>query len=276
MTLPPLPDNVDDFDGANWDVVGPYFEDLRARPLTPENTEAWLMDWSHLEALLSDTYTKLMVAYHLDTASVEKQAAAEKYITDIYPRAMEAEQPLKQKLIESGYNAPQHAVLLRRFRNEFEIYRDENVPLLAELEQLSMQYQKIMGAMTVQFDAKELTVQQLRPYQLKTDRGLRERAWRAGRERQMQDREQLHDLFDQMLKLRHQIALNAGFENYRDYMFRSMGRFDYTPADCKAFHAAIEQVVVPAVQRRMARRKEAMGLAQLRLDTAVDPQAASR
>ncbi len=273
MRLPPLPDNVDDFDGANWDAVAPYFEELRTRPLTAETTETWLGDWSHLEALLSDTYTKLMVAYHLDTASAEKQAAAEQYVTVIYPKALEAEQPLKQKLIESGYDAPQHAVLLRRFRNEFEIYRDENVPLLAELEQLSMQYQKIMGAMTVQFDGKELTVQQLRPYQLRPDRDLRERAWRAGRERQMQDREQLHDLFDQMLKIRHQIALNAGFENYRDYMFRSMGRFDYTPADCKAFHVAIEQVVVPAAQRRMARRRELMGLTQLRpWDTAVDPQ----
>ncbi len=88
----------------------------------------------------------------------------------------------------------------------------------------------------------------------------------------MQDREQLDDIFDKMLKLRHQIALNAGFANYRDYMFRSMGRFDYTPDDCKAFHTAIEQVVVPAVQRRQLRRREQMGLQMLRpWDTAVDP-----
>ena len=272
MTLPPLPDDVEAFDGLNWDAIAPYFDALLNRPLTADNTAAWLAEWSHLDALLSDTYTRVTVAYHLDTADEAKQAAAEKFLTDIYPRLMEAEQPLKQKLIASGFDGPAYGVMLRRFRNEVELFRQENVPLLAEVEQLSLEYQKIMGAMMVEFDGKELTVQQLRPYLLKTDRALRERAWRAGRERQMESREALHDLFDRMLKLRHQIALNAGFANYRDYMFRSMGRFDYTPDDCKAFHAAIEAVIVPAAAQRLERRRAQMGLDHLRpWDTSVDP-----
>ena len=272
MTLPPLPDDAEAFDGLNWEAVAPYFDELRSRPLTPETIVAWLKDWSHLDALLGDTYTRVTVAYHLDTANEDKQAAAEKFLTDIYPRLLEAEHPLKQKLIASGFDDPAYGVLLRRFRNDVELFREENVPLLAQVEQLSLEYQKIMGAMMVEFDGKELTVQQLRPYLLKTDRPLRERAWRAGRERQMQNREELHDLFDRMLKLRHQIALNAGFANYRDYMFRSMGRFDYTPDDCKAFHAAIEAVIVPVAAQRLARRRQLMGLDALRpWDTAVDP-----
>ena len=272
MPLPPLPDDAEAFDGLNWDAIAPYFDALLNRPLTAANTAAWLAEWSHLDALLSDTYTRVTVAYHLDTADEAKQAAAEKFLTDIYPRLMEAEQPLKQKLIASGFDDPAYGVMLRRFRNEVELFRQENVPLLAEVEQLSLEYQKIMGAMMVEFEGKELTVQQLRPYLLKTDRDLRERAWRAGRECQMQSREALHDLFDRMLKLRHQIALNAGFANYRDYMFRSMGRFDYTPDDCKAFHAAIEAVIVPAVAQRLARRRAQMGLEHLRpWDTSVDP-----
>ncbi len=272
MALAPLPDTVEAFNGQDWDAVAPYYDELLARPLSPETVEAWLRDWSHLEALLSDTYTRLHIAYDLDTADAEKEAAAERFITEIYPKVLVAQQALKEKLVAGGYDLPEHEVLLRDIRNEVEIYREENVPLLSQVQQLSMQYQKIMGAMTVEFDGEERTIPQMRPYLLKTDRGVREAAWRAMRRRQMADREQLHDLFDQMLKLRHQIAQNAGFENYRDYMFRSMGRFDYTPDDCKAFHAAIEDAVVPAVQRRLEHRRRQMGLEALRpWDLSVDP-----
>lgn len=272
MTLSLLPDRVEDFDASSWDTIKPHFDALLAYDLTVDNAPAWLAQWSRLGALVLDTYTLLQIAYDLDTADENKRAAAEKFITEIYPQVMIAQQALKQKLVASGYDAPEQAVMLRSFRNEIEIYRDENVPLIAQVNQLGLEYQQIMGAMTVIFDGQERTIQQLRPYQLKTDRAVREDAWRAGRERQMQDREKLHDLFDRMLALRHQIATNAGFANYRDYMFRSMGRFDYTPDDCKAFHAAIEEVIVPAAQKRLERRRQQMGLPALRpWDTMVDP-----
>ena len=272
MTLQSLPAKLEDFEGLNWDVIQPYYDELLARSLTPEATAQWLKDWSHLEALLSDTYTDLHIAYDLDTASAEKKAAAERYLSEIYPRRLVAQQPLKVKLVESGYDAPEHAIFLRTVRNEIALFREENVPLLAEVSQLELEYQQIMGGMTVEFQGKELTIQQLRPFQLDTDAALREAAWRAGRERQMKDRAALHELFDQMIALRQQIAHNAGFANYRDYMFRSMGRFDYGPDDCKTFHRAIERAVVPAVTQRLEHRRELMGVSDLRpWDTSVDP-----
>ncbi len=267
-----LPDKAEEFNGQDWQVVEPYYQELADRALTPETIDAWLRDWSKLEALLHDTFTLLNTAYHLDTENAEKQAAVARFLAEIYPKALVANERLKRKLIENGADLPEQAIMLRGFRNDLELFREENVPLISQVEQLSLQYQQIMGAMTVQFDGQERTVQQLLPYLLRTDRTVREAAWRAGRERQMQDRAALHDLFDRMLAIRRQIAVNAGFANYRDYRFRELGRFDYTPDDCKKFHAAIERVVVPAVQKRLVRRRERMGLDVLRpWDLAVDP-----
>ncbi|GAB4571104.1 MAG: M3 family oligoendopeptidase [Anaerolineae bacterium] len=272
MSLAPLPEIERVLEDLSWDTIAPHYEALLARDLATEPVAGWLADWSRLEEWLDDVYTTLHIAYDLNTADESKHAAAEKYLTEIYPQRLKAQQPLKQKLIASGYDAPEHEILLRSMRNDVALFREENVPLLAEVQHLAMEYQRIMGQMTVQFDGKEMTIQQLRPYLLQPDRAVREAAWRAGRERQMAEREALHDLFDRMLKLRHQIALNAGFANYRDYMFRSLGRFDYTPDDCKAFHAAIEAVVVPAVTRRHQHRQSLMGLESVRpWDTAVDP-----
>src|SRR5690606_41329374 len=60
-------------------------------------------------------------------------------------------------------------------------------------------------------------------------------------------------LFDRMVELRTTMARNAGFKDYRDYVFAAEYRFDYTPADTERLHAAIEATVVPAVDRKSTR-----------------------
>ena len=59
------------------------------------------------------------------------------------------------------------------------------------------------------------------------------------------------------------MARNAGFEQYRDYAFRAKLRFDYTPGDCERFHDAVEDKVLPALARQMARRREMLGVPTL-------------
>src|SRR5439155_26601079 len=81
----------------------------------------------------------------------------------------------------------------------------------------------------------------------------------------------LDAIFDDIVKLRHRIAGNAGFANYRDYAFRALERFDYTPADCERFHAAVESAVVPVVRQLQEQRRHDMQLDRLRpWDLAVD------
>ena len=49
--------------------------------------------------------------------------------------------------------------------------------------------------------------------------------------RRLHEADKFEEIFDKQLKLRQQTARNAGFGNYRDYAFRRLGRFDYTPED---------------------------------------------
>ena len=75
-----------------------------------------------------------------------------------------------------------------------------------------------------------------------------------------------------MFDLRQQAARNAGFANFRDYIFPAKFRFDYTPADCERFHEAVERAVAPAVERVLEHRRRRLGLDVLRpWDLAVDP-----
>jgi len=105
------------------------------------------------------------------------------------------------------------------------------------------------------------------------DRALRQEAWELVAQRRLQDVDKCEEIFDQLIKLRSQIARNAGFENYRDYAFRQKCRFDYGPADCVKFHNAIESAIMPIVRDIQAERRQQLKLEKLRpWDLAVDPQ----
>ncbi len=163
--------------------------------------------------------------------------------------------------------------MLRRFRNEAELFRDENVPIQTELGVLTNDYNKIVGAMSVTLDGEELTLPQAELRLLDTDRARREEAWRAIQARWLQDRAALDELYLKMLPLRRQLARNAGLPDYRAYVWRQYGRFDYTPEDCLTFHDAIEQEVVPLATRLHQERARTLGVETLRpWDLNVDPQ----
>jgi oligoendopeptidase F len=127
--------------------------------------------------------------------------------------------------------------------------------------------------MTVDIDGKELTLQQASVLLMSTDRKLREDVYHKVTKRRLEDHKVLDELFSKLIGLRHQVALNAGFRNFRDYMFKSLGRFDYTPQDCFNFHEAIQHEVVPILDEFSKERKSALKVDALRpWDKAVDPE----
>jgi oligoendopeptidase F len=92
-------------------------------------------------------------------------------------------------------------------------------------------------------------------------------------ERYLKDREPINTIWGQLFEVRQQLAANAGFDNYRSYIWQARHRYDYTPEDCLTFHAAIEKAVLPAARRRNERRREKLGLEKLRpWDLSVDPE----
>lgn len=270
--LAPLPKRSVEFMDWPWARIEPYYRELAERPLNPDTVSAWLADWTRLAELVHETYQRLYVAITVDTTDAAARQRYEAFLDEIYPQAQAAEQILKEKLLASGMEPEGFERPLRMLRAEAEIFRQENLPLLAQELKLSAEYDQIIGAQTVLWEGREVTLAQLRPVFQNPDRAKRERAWRMTAERQLADRQAINDLWSQLLPLRSQIAANAGFQNYRDYRWKQMLRFDYTPDDCLQFHAAIEKAAVPAAQRLYEARRQRLGVETLRpWDLEVDP-----
>jgi oligoendopeptidase F len=259
-----LPESPDAFQEATWEDIAPYYDALATRPLDRTNVEAWLADWSLFESLLSEAGALVGFAYSCDTADPAREAAELRFGTQISPRAREQRVRLQERLVQLDYVRPGLETMVQRFSNQMRLFAPANVPLFADLAKLETEWSKVNGAMTVEWDGEQKTPAQLLPFLESTDRAVRERAFRMRASPYIERRGVLAGIFDRMYDLRQQVALNAGFANYRDYAHLEKNRFDYTPDDCLRFHEAVESAVLPAVERLMRRRRGHMGLDSLR------------
>ncbi|OYU43475.1 MAG: oligoendopeptidase F, partial [Burkholderiales bacterium PBB4] len=211
-----------------------------------------------------------------DTTSKELEEAYLFFVNEIEPKTAPFSDSLNKKLINCEFlnqlNEEKYFVYLRSIKKEIEIFRDENVSIQAEIATESQKYGSIVGSMTIELEGKELTLQQASNYLKNPDRSIRENAFKAIQEKRFNHANELDVLFDKLIGLRHQIAVNAGFANYRDYKFAELGRFDYTADDCFAFHEAIQKEVLPLVKEFNEKRVVELGHSLKPWDTEVDTQ----
>lgn len=262
--LKDLPTTPEALIAWSWPEIEPLYNELAERPLSQASVEAWLSDWTRLGEKLEEMYSRLSVATSINTADKEADERMNKFLDTIFPGAMACEQKLKEKLLASRLEPKGFEIPLRNMRAEAELFRDSNLALLADQQKLALEYDKIYGAQTVQWEGEEVTLTRLAMVFEQPDRAMREKAWHIKAERQLADRQAINDLWQKFMDVRARIAGNANMPSFREYSWQQKLRFDYTPEDCKSFAAAIEQVVVPAATRIYERRRKSLGLDVLR------------
>lgn len=262
---------------GDWEAIHPLFEDLIERELeSPEQLETWLLHQSELAACLDEERARRYIAMTCNTHDPQCESRFLHFLENIEPKCKPLWHQINQKYHDSPLRSqlPQtrYEVLDRNIEAEIRIYHPDNVALQTKAAKWSQKYQKICGAMTVEFNGEEHTLPQMSKYLEETDRSLRENAWERVAMRRLQDREEIDEIFDELIELRDRIARTAGFDHYVDYAFMANQRFDYRPEDCVTFHQAVEHYVVPLARRLTETRREIMGLEALRpWDMAVDP-----
>jgi oligoendopeptidase F len=265
-----LPASSAELVAASWEDLAPHYEELSKRPL--DDLAGWLRDWSDLDRLVGEAATLAGIAYSADTRNAECERLHLRWATDIQPRRREEADRLARRLLETGQVPAGLETTVRRFGNQVELFRAENLPHQSELSRLSAAYEKLTGGMTVEWAGERLTLPQVAAKLGDTDRGVREQAFRLTLEPYIQQRPDLIELFDRMLALRQRTAANAGFGSYRDYAHREKNRFDYSSDDCLRWDEAVREAIVPAAQRALERRRRRMALDSLRpWDIHADP-----
>jgi len=257
-----LPEN---FTIDAWQKLEPYFKKLNDKKNeTITDLKEWLLNRSELEAVISEDMAWRYIHMTCDTTNKEYLDSYNFFVNEIEPNIAPYSNSFNKKLIDCKWinelDKNTYQIYLRAVKKALEIYREENIPLITKLATESQKYAAISAAMAVNWEGEEITMQKAASYLKNTDRTIREKVFRKIQERRNTDTEQLNNLFTELVKLRHQVALNAGFKNYRDYKFAELGRFDYTVADCFNFHQSISSEILPINHEINIERKVALKL----------------
>jgi oligoendopeptidase F len=269
-----VPENAD---LTNLDEIRDLYARLSGRDIhSSEELESWVLDRSELETALDQKAAILYIRMTCQTDDVSRAQSYKHFIEHIVPEVKPLDDQLNKKYLDAlgrfSLNEDRYGIYSREIRTDIELFVEKNIGLQTELDLLSQDYQAICGAMTVEFDGQERTLPEMGKFLLEPDRVLRERAWRASAQRRLKEKTQLNSLFDSMVSLRDKVAQNAGFDNFCQYRFKSLHRFDYSPRHCQEYHNSIEKLVVPLWNNILQRRKALLKVDVMRpWDTAVDP-----
>ena len=258
-----------DFTVTTWEALEPFFATLLNASINSKaDLEAWLKNSSELEAVISEDACWRQVRMTCDTENKELEEAFNYFYMEIAPKMQPYADKLNKKLIACAFTQEldhdKYFTYLRSIKKSIELFREENIPINSDLSVMQQQFGQIAGKMMVEVEGKEYTLQQAAKFLESPDRKLREEVYLKIQNRRYADRDALNELFNKLVEKRHQIALNTGFANYRDYKFKELGRFDYTPQDCFNFHEAIKKHVVPLVKLIYEEQRKAIGVDVLR------------
>ncbi|TNE82365.1 MAG: M3 family oligoendopeptidase [Bacteroidetes bacterium] len=248
----------------SWEQIKSVFEQLFQAEINDTVAfELWLEKLSDIESYISEDLAWRYIRMTCDTNNQDLEADYLNFVSEIQPHIAPWEDKLNHKLNNSPFKGEfqdaAYGIYFKKVSRSIELYREENIPLFVELQTDSQKYGSISGAMTVELDGNELTLQQAAKFLKNPDRAVRQNAFEKIQERRLADKDTLDELLNKLIKTRNKVARNAGFNNFRDYMHESLGRFDYSIEDCFKFHDAVESAVVPFAKKLSEERLAALG-----------------
>lgn len=252
-----------------WSKLKPYYHELLKRPINSvEELQRWILDKSELDAVVTEAFAWRYINITKDSSDQKAKDLYQYAVQELSPKITSIENQLNRKVVECPFlnDLPndKYFIYQRHLKNVIELFHEENIPLATEVQLRSREYGKIFSEMTIGMDGKQMTLQKAGTLLEETDRTYRQAVYHKINQRILQDTSHLENLFDELLEKRHQIALNAGFSNFRDYKFRTLGRFDYSVQDCIDFHESIANEILPIVDELNLHRKKTLKVQMLK------------
>lgn len=180
--------------------------------------------------------------------------------------------PAYTSVINTYYQAVVKSKFQSELANEFgehflnvskvtvESFDEKNIELLKEENKLSSEYNVIIAQLEIIIDDKKYTIGNISPILSSPDRSLRKRAAKALYKALELKQTELDELYDGLVKIRHQMAINMGYENYVDLAYKKLNRTDYDSKDVAEYRKAIKEYVVPVVKKLKIRQQKRLGL----------------
>ncbi|WP_342599721.1 M3 family oligoendopeptidase [Psychrobacillus sp. FSL H8-0483] len=143
---------------------------------------------------------------------------------------------------------------------QIKAFSSEVISLLQKENKLSSDYSKLVASAQVEFNGETLTLAQLGPYGESTDRDVRIKAMETRFGFFQEHEAKFDDIYDQLVKVRHEIATKLGYKNFVELGYIRMNRIDYNAEMVKKFRDQVRDFIVPVATKLYERQSKRIGI----------------
>lgn len=171
-------------------------------------------------------------------------------------------------IVESPYRTNLADLLPETFfmlaENQLQTFSSEAIPLFQKQNELVDQYNNLMATAQLKFNGQTYNLSQMGPFTQSTDRAIRKEASETVTSFFEEKEADFDAVYDQLVKVRHEIATTLGFKDYVEYGYKMMNRFDYNRDMVKIYREEILKHVVPVVQKLRQRQAKRIQVPELK------------
>ncbi|CAM3683402.1 M3 family oligoendopeptidase [Mesobacillus zeae] len=147
---------------------------------------------------------------------------------------------------------------------QLKTFTPEIVPLLQKENKLSTEYTKLVASAKIQFEGEERTLAQLDAFTESVDRDTRRQASEAKFAFFAQHSDEFDRIYDELVKVRTEIAHKLGYKNFVELAYFRMFRTDYDAEMVAGYRRQIEKYIVPIASRLKERQRARIGVEELK------------
>src|SRR5688572_18099273 len=200
-----------DFTVTSWELLKPYFDELESRKIeNVEQLETWLKDYNELGAAVGENMAWRYIKMTCDTANTTLRDSFNDFVQNIEPHMAPVSNSLNKKVVSSRYkdklNKTGYDIYLRGIQNSIDLFREENIPLNTQLQELEQQFGEINGSQSVEHKGETMTLQKASVFLKDLNRSVREEMYHKIQKRRAEDEQSLNSLFTKLIDLRHRVA----------------------------------------------------------------------
>ncbi|COF46961.1 MULTISPECIES: M3 family oligoendopeptidase [Bacillus] len=225
--------------------------------------ENWLFDELRVNAEIEEKITSSLIATYRDTDNRNMRDLHMYNQNTIQPLLKRYNAKFDQKFIECPFSnlldERKYGFMKKARFVKSKMFNEKNIALSIKEQECITKYREIMSNITINWEGERKTYAYVKAKLDNPNRAIREKAWYALCEARSVVKSEVDCIMYELIQLRNEIALNAGFHNYSEYAFKMKNR-DYSIEDCYKLHESIEKYVVPIWKQLGSISKQNLGV----------------
>ncbi|TWE09026.1 M3 family oligoendopeptidase [Neobacillus bataviensis] len=234
---------------------------------TVEVQSRFMEEINKLRNDLGTMFNLCYIRHSIDTND-EFYKEEQDYMDEIQPEVEGLVTKYYQALVDSKFRPELEkkwgTQLFALAEGQLKTFKPEIVSLLQKENRLSTEYTKLLASAKIHFEGEERTLAQLDPFTESKDRDMRKKASEAKFGFFAEHEDQLDRIYDDLVKVRTEIAQRLGFKNFVELAYYRMMRTDYDAEMVANFRHQVKDFIVPIATKLKERQQARIGVDQLK------------